>query len=69
MTLGLPRAAMESPAGVEEEFQDWYDTGHFPERAAREGVLTARRFIAVSGWPRYLAIYDRAAGALPGARS
>ena len=58
MTLGLPWA------GLDAEFQDGYDTGHFPERAAR-----GRFLIAVSGWPLHLAIDDRAAGVPPGARS
>ena len=43
---------------MEEEFQDWYDTEHFPERATLKGFLTARRFICVDGWPRYLTLYD-----------
>jgi hypothetical protein len=30
---GLRLAMMEPPPAVEEEFQDWYDTEHFPERA------------------------------------
>ena len=31
---GLLVAMMEPPAGFEEEFQDWYDTEHGPERMA-----------------------------------
>jgi hypothetical protein len=55
---GLLLAMMEPPAAMEEEFQDWYDTEHFPERAALKDFLTARRFICVDGWPRYLTLYD-----------
>jgi hypothetical protein len=55
---GLLLAMMEPPAAMEEEFQDWYDTEHFPERAALPEFLTARRFICVDGWPRYLTLYD-----------
>lgn len=55
---GLLLAMMEPPAAMEEEFQDWYDTEHFPERAALDEFLTARRFICVDGWPRYLTLYD-----------
>jgi hypothetical protein len=58
--LGLLLAMMEPPAAMEEEFQDWYDTEHFPERAACEGFVTAGRYICISGWPRYLALYDLA---------
>lgn len=56
--LGLLMATMEPPAGMEEEFQDWYDTEHFPERAGAEGFLTAKRFTCIDGFPRFLALYD-----------
>ncbi|MBN9428804.1 MAG: hypothetical protein J0H09_20080 [Burkholderiales bacterium] len=55
---GLLLAMMEPPAGLEEEFADWYDNEHVPERAAIPGFLTALRWVCVSGWPRYVAIYD-----------
>jgi hypothetical protein len=55
---GLLLAMMEPPPAMEEEFQDWYDTEHYPERAAVKGFLTAHRFICLDGWPRYLALYD-----------
>jgi hypothetical protein len=55
---GLLFATMEPPASLEEEFQDWYDTEHFPEREACAGFLTAQRFVCIDGWPRYLAMYD-----------
>ncbi len=55
---GLLLAMMEPPAAMEEEFQDWYDTEHFPERAGADGFLTAQRLICLEGWPRYLALYD-----------
>jgi hypothetical protein len=57
---GLLLAMMEPPPAMEEEFQDWYDTEHFPERATCEGFLTASRFVCSDGWPRYLALYDLA---------
>ena len=41
MRGGLLLAMMEPPPAMEEEFQDWYDTEHFPERADCEGFLTA----------------------------
>jgi len=58
MTVGLLFATMEPPANIEEEFQDWYDTEHFPERESCPGFLTANRFVCIDGWPRYLAMYD-----------
>ena len=35
---GLLLAMMEPPPAMEEEFQDWYDTEHFPERADLRGL-------------------------------
>ena len=58
MPVGLLFATMEPPANIEEEFQDWYDTEHFPERQSCPGFLTANRFVCIEGWPRYLAMYD-----------
>jgi hypothetical protein len=55
---GLLMATMEPPANIEEEFQDWYDSEHFPEREHCAGFETARRFVCIDGWPRYLALYD-----------
>ena len=55
---GLLLATMEPPPAMEEEFQEWYDTEHFPEREGCEGFETAARFICIDGWPRYLAAYD-----------
>ncbi len=51
---------MEPSPSLEEEFQQWYDTEHFPERVATDGFLTATRGICVDGWPRYIALYDLA---------
>ena len=56
--VGLLLATMEPPANIEEEFQDWYDSEHFPERVNCPGFLTANRFVCIDGWPRYLALYD-----------
>lgn len=55
---GLLLAMMQPPSAMEEEFQDWYDTEHFPERAGCEGFVTAHRLICLDGFPRYLALYD-----------
>jgi hypothetical protein len=47
------------PLGIaEDEFNDWYDTEHVPERAGLPGFETALRYVCVSGWPKYLAVYD-----------
>jgi hypothetical protein len=55
---GILLVTMEPPPALEEEFNDWYDSEHVPERAAIPGFETARRFVCLSGWPRYVAIYD-----------
>lgn len=55
---GLMIAAMEPQATEEEEFNDWYDLEHFPERRSAPGFLMAQRWICIQGWPRYLAFYD-----------
>lgn len=57
---GLLLAMMEPPAVLEEEFQQWYDREHFPERVGTNGFLTAMRGICIDGWPRYVAMYDLA---------
>jgi hypothetical protein len=49
---------MEPPAALEEEFNDWYDTEHFPQRRAMPGFESASRWVCVDGWPRYGALYD-----------
>jgi hypothetical protein len=55
---GLLLAMMEPPKEMEEEFNEWYDTEHIPEREAVPGILTAQRFVVNEGFPRYLALYD-----------
>ncbi len=53
-------ATMEPPATMEDEFQDWYDTEHVPERRRYPGFETVARWVCVDGWPRWLATYDLA---------
>ncbi len=55
---GLLLVWFDVPAEVDEEFNEWYDTEHVPEREAIPGVLSARRFLAPEDHPRYMAIYD-----------
>ncbi|HET9715768.1 MAG TPA: hypothetical protein VFP60_06235 [Pseudolabrys sp.] len=43
---------------LEDEFNRWYEEEHLPEREAIPGFLSARRFRAVEGEPKYLALYD-----------
>jgi len=43
---------------LEDEFHRWYEEEHVPERMAIPGFITARRFRALEGGPKYLALYD-----------
>lgn len=42
----------------EDAFNDWYNRDHLPERTGHPGFLNGRRYKAISGAPRYLALYD-----------
>lgn len=42
----------------EEEFNAWYDTEHLPDVLAVPGVLSAARYVACKGAPKYLAVYE-----------
>ncbi len=55
---GFLMVTMEPPPAMEEEFNDWYDTEHIPEREAVDGFETSRRYVCLSGFPRYMAAYD-----------
>ena len=44
----------------EDEFNRWYDEEHIPERLSIPGVLSAARYAAVQGGPKYLACYELA---------
>jgi hypothetical protein len=55
---GLLAVWMKLPAGLEEEFNAWYDTEHVPERMAVPGFLTARRYVTQGPEPVYMAQYE-----------
>ncbi len=42
----------------EEEWNKWYNEVHLPEIVDCPGFRRARRFVAVDGSPKYIAIYD-----------
>ena len=50
----------EPAAGMEEEFNAWYDTEHLAERLAITGFRSARRWVAdgAPGEGKYLATYE-----------
>ena len=55
---GLLLVMMDIDPEHEEDFNRWYDEEHVPERMAIPGFLTGRRYRAVEGGPKYLAIYE-----------
>jgi len=57
---GLLLVAMTPAPAVETAFNAWYDTEHIPALARVPGVLSARRFRAAEGGPKYVALYHLA---------
>ena len=55
---GLLLVMMDIAPEHEEEFNRWYDEQHVPERLSVPGFLSARRYRAVEGGPKYLALYE-----------
>lgn len=62
--LGSPTGAgallvvsQEPVEGAEQDFNDWMDQEHVPGLGSVPGVLAARRYEAISGTPRYSAVY------------
>lgn len=55
---GLLLVMMDIAPEHEEDFNRWYDEEHVPERNALPGFLAGRRFRAIEGGPKYLAIYE-----------
>lgn len=45
---------------MEEAWNHWYETQHIPNRLKIQGFLSARRFVAIEGRPKYVALYDLA---------
>ena len=55
---GLLLVMMDVDQAIEEDFNRWYEEEHLTERMAIPGFLSARRFTALEGEPKYLALYD-----------
>src|SRR5262249_42498892 len=45
---------------AEAEFNEWYNTEHIPQLVGIPGIISGRRYQAVDGSPKYLALYDLA---------
>lgn len=60
IAAGVLLVLMEPPASMEEEYNDWYDTEHLPQRRSLPGFLGGSRWVCQHGWPRWAAIYPMA---------
>jgi len=58
MAKGILIAAMNFADVAEDEFHDWYDTEHVPERLAVPGFLNAERWIGIDNPKDSVALYD-----------
>jgi len=54
---GVILVSMDVDPAREDEFNDWYNTEHIPHFTGVPGVILARRFRAITGAPRYVALY------------
>ena len=48
----------EVPPAAEQDFGEWYNREHLDERVNMEGFRRARRYVAVSGRPKFMAFYE-----------
>jgi hypothetical protein len=60
MAKGALIAAMKIGRAAEDEFHDWYDTEHLPERQRVPGFLVCERWIGVEAGTVSVATYDLA---------
>src|SRR5579864_7610430 len=58
MAKGILIAAMDYSDVAPDEFNDWYDTEHIPERLAVPGFLNAERWLGAANPKQSLALYD-----------
>ncbi len=58
MAKGVLIAAMDFSKVAEDEFNDWYDTEHIPERQRVPGFLVCQRWIGAENPKQSVATYD-----------
>jgi hypothetical protein len=58
MVQGILIAAMDFSNVAEDEFNDWYDTEHLPERQRVPGFLTGQRWLGADNPKQSVATYD-----------
>jgi hypothetical protein len=54
---GMLFVASDIDAEDERDFNAWYDREHIEQRVRMEGVISAARYLAISGKPKYLSLY------------
>jgi len=64
MAKGTLIAAMKIGRAAEDEFHDWYDTEHLPERQRVPGFLLCQRWIGAQDRTVSVATYDLSAAAV-----
>jgi len=64
MAKGMLFASFDTTAAQQDEFNDWYDTEHVPERLRVPGFLNAQRWIAEENPKIAVATYDLASHAV-----
>ena len=57
---GLFMVWCDVTADMEDDFNRWYNEEHLDDLLAIPGILSAARYVAVSGSPKYLACYELA---------
>ena len=55
---GMLLTSMDIDPADEDDFNRWYEEEHLAERMSVPGFLHARRYTALEGSPKYLALYD-----------
>jgi hypothetical protein len=58
MATGQLIAAFDFSGAAQDEFHDWYDTEHIPERERVPGFLSCRRWIGAQNPKEAVALYD-----------
>jgi hypothetical protein len=58
MAMGLLVAGFDSSGANEDEFNDWYDTEHVPERRAVKGFINCERWVGAENPNISIATYD-----------
>jgi hypothetical protein len=58
MAKGVLIAALDFSNAAEDEFNDWYDLEHLPERQRVPGFLVCQRWIGVENAKHSVATYD-----------